>query len=109
MLARSRAIDLYRKNAKRVLPMDSPDASGELSREFPSPEQAVTWDEFRRSATAALDHISKKERMVLELSFFEGLSHSQIANCVNCPLGTVKSHIRRGLEKLKQQLQRWEP
>lgn len=109
MLARSRAIDLYRKNAKLRVPIDSSAVSEEVPSELASVEYDMTLAEIRRFAMSALDHITEKEKLVLELSFFEGLSHSQIANRVDTPLGTVKSHIRRGLEKLRQRLKRWEP
>jgi RNA polymerase sigma-70 factor (ECF subfamily) len=42
--------------------------------------------------------------MALELAFFEGYSHSEVAQRLDLPLGTVKSQIRRGLERLRQHL-----
>ena len=108
MLARSRAIDLYRKKAKLQARVDQPIAAEELPETATSPQHDATMKEFRRFAESALDAITAEERAVIELSVFEGMSHAQIANCVDSPLGTVKSHIRRGLEKLRQKLKQWE-
>lgn len=72
MLARSRAIDLYRKNVKLREPLDSSSDSEECSSDITQPEQGVILDEFRRFAMSALDRISEEEKMVLELFFSRG-------------------------------------
>ena len=54
--------------------------------------------------TRALAALPPIRRQVLELGFYEGLSHSEIAEKTGMPLGTVKSHIRRGLETLQREL-----
>ena len=50
---------------------------------------------------AALSRLSGTQRRVLELAFFEDLTHSEIAQRTGWPLGTVKSHLRRGLTALR--------
>jgi RNA polymerase sigma-70 factor, ECF subfamily len=52
-----------------------------------------------------LAHIGQPRRRVIELSFFEGLTHTQISDALGLPLGTVTSHIKRGLAQLKTQLE----
>jgi len=67
--------------------------------------------EVRRSdADAAIDleealkGLGKAERLCVTMCFGAGLSHSEAAEALNLPLGTVKSHVKRGLEKLRTRL-----
>ncbi len=55
--------------------------------------------------TAGLSELSHPQRHVVELAFYEGLTHHQISERLDVPLGTVKSHLRRGLRKLRDNLE----
>jgi RNA polymerase sigma-70 factor (ECF subfamily) len=58
----------------------------------------------RMDLDAALKHLSPAERACVTLCYGGGLSHSEAAEALNVPLGTVKSHIKRGLERLKDRM-----
>ena len=51
---------------------------------------------------AAMDRLDPAQRQAVELSFFDDLSHSEIAERLGKPLGTVKTNIRQGLIRLRE-------
>ncbi len=55
-------------------------------------------------AKEMLEHLNEEERTLLESAFFQGLSHSELAERSGVPLGTVKTKLRRALQKLRQQV-----
>jgi RNA polymerase sigma-70 factor (ECF subfamily) len=57
----------------------------------------------------ALSRLSADERLCVVLAYSEGMSHSEISDTTGLPLGTVKSHIRRGSERLRTLLQAYAP
>ncbi len=57
--------------------------------------------EANRTLSTAVRALSSAQRLVLGLAYFEGLSHSEIAKETGLPIGTVKSHARRGIEVLR--------
>lgn len=68
------------------------------------PEEDTAFSERRRAVRLALASLTPEQRRTIELAFFEGLTHREIADRVAEPLGTVKSRIKRGMEKLKELL-----
>lgn len=101
-IVRNRAIDVVRASRERTLP----DAAPLLGIVDPRPavddEVAVRFDGERvRSAILGLPD---DQRQAISLAFYSGLSHSEIADETGIPLGTVKSRIRLGMQRLRSTL-----
>ena len=69
-----------------------------------SPEQSIIADELATEMAASVEGLSDPQRRTLFLAFYEGMSHSQIAAALDMPLGTVKTHIRKGIVCLRSKL-----
>ena len=70
---------------------------------------ADTAQALHRDYAAALQQLSEDQRVALHLHLQRELTHREIADVMNCPLGTVKSHIQRGRKKLQSLLSSWQP
>jgi RNA polymerase sigma-70 factor (ECF subfamily) len=70
----------------------------------PGPEALFDMIEGNAVLARALDALSPIQRQVIALAFFRGLSHLEMAEHLRMPLGTVKGHVRRGLEVLRREL-----
>lgn len=104
-MTRSRCLDRLRsrESRQRFLARWQGFAKSETGSALPL-EQAIQGERSHR-VHEALAELSTAERQILEIAFFEGLSHSQISQRLGLPLGTVKSRARQGLLKLRKQLQ----
>jgi len=58
----------------------------------------------RRAVRAALQSLPDQQRIPLEMAYFEGMTHTEIAETLNQPLGTMKDRIRTGMSHLRRQL-----
>lgn len=96
MLARRRLIDRRRRLTRR----QDRDALPE-SAAAPEPPLKADPEEAAAAATA-IEQLSTEQRRCLRLSIYEGLSHEKIAASTGLPLGTVKTHVRRGLIRIRQ-------
>lgn len=103
ILTRSRTIDLLRSKRYRGRFLFKKDLIGGQNQA--NPLEMATIDERANQVRKALENLSSSQRQVLELSYYEGLSQAKIAERLNLPLGTVKTHSRRGLLKLRKHLQ----
>jgi RNA polymerase sigma-70 factor (ECF subfamily) len=80
----------------------------EIASELPSddtdPEQDSVGRERRRLVHTALALLPPEQRQAISLAYFWGLSHSEIAEQLKAPLGTIKTRIRMGMLKLREHL-----
>lgn len=79
-------------------------SSPALSTGVPTPDRHVELSEAQRLVRASLAELPPAQRLVLELAYFGGLSQSEIAERLSEPLGTVKTRMRAGMEKLRTSL-----
>lgn len=106
-IVRTRALDMLRSRRRRARVLDEAvsmtedGASPALSAGAPSPDRGVEMLEAQVHVRRALDDLPPPQRLVLELAYFGGLSQSEIADRLSEPLGTVKTRMRAGMEKLR--------
>jgi RNA polymerase sigma-70 factor (ECF subfamily) len=105
VIARTRALDCYRSRRRQRPPLhlsEAPDAYPEEA--MPAAERLLEQFESESAVRAAISTLSTQQQQLIGLAFFQGLSHQQIADRTQLPLGTVKSHIQRGLVALRKAL-----
>jgi RNA polymerase sigma-70 factor (ECF subfamily) len=109
-LSRSRAIDRVR--ARKSMSAISLESLGGLlttSDKSDGPLDQSLLRERGAIVRAALGKLDDNQRQAVELAFYDGMSHSEIAEKLKRPLGTVKTHIRQGLIRMRDQLRNeWE-
>jgi RNA polymerase sigma-70 factor, ECF subfamily len=103
-MARTRAIDRLRSRSSRPETAsearaveDVPDATARQDLQLLSAEQV-------QSLQGALNELPAAQRVALELAYYEGLTHAEIADRLSEPLGTVKTRIRQAVIKLRESL-----
>jgi RNA polymerase sigma-70 factor (ECF subfamily) len=104
-IVRNRAIDALRRHTGRAPKLDFDDDAALEQRPSPdlTDEQALQ-RESARQLRGALSELPSEQSRVIELAYFGGFSHSEIAEMLNMPLGTVKGRMRLGIEKIRTQL-----
>ena len=103
-LARNRALDHLRLKSERQRRRE--DQPEELPVVAAAPEFEKALDEKRRAerVRSLMASLNPQQKKAIELAYFEGLTHTEIAANLKEPLGTVKSWIRNGLLRLKEGL-----
>jgi RNA polymerase sigma-70 factor (ECF subfamily) len=104
-VARSRALDALRARSRRhgdyQLQLSDRHA---LITEGKRPDVLVSSTRWHQALRQAFQRLNEDQRAVLELSYFLGMSHGQIAEALNLPVGTVKSRILAGMRTLRTML-----
>ena len=101
--ARSRAIDRLRFDQRKKRVNTYPQSLGPTT-DVVDPQKACLFEEQSRLLRDALEVLSTVERSAIETAFFSEMTYEQAATKLNQPLGTVKTRIRSGLEKLREAL-----
>jgi len=107
-IVRTRALDMIRARGRRTRMMDSAGAQTDepvaMGTGFSEPDRQVQDSERASAVASALDGLPPAQRHAIELAFFEGLTHNEVADRLREPLGTVKTRIRLGMQKLRDML-----
>jgi len=106
-ITRNRCIDIFRHSRSRQENLQVSWEQAE-SQDPPSP-QNVEWEvdlaQRQRQVRSAVAQLPADQKHALALAYFQGLTHSEIAQALGEPLGTVKTRIRLGMQKLRLLLQ----
>jgi RNA polymerase sigma-70 factor (ECF subfamily) len=107
-IVRNRCLDqLRRREVDTVsLTRDDDDAEIDLPSDGPTPVELLLDGAEARSVRECVDALEGAQKQAIALAFFHGLTHAELAQHLHEPLGTVKSWVRRGLERIKQCLDR---
>jgi RNA polymerase sigma-70 factor, ECF subfamily len=102
-IVRNRAIDVLRKNRRRADERSDESTVANLQAADRTDVEAEQHD-TERLLRSALGELPEAQRRALELAFFGGLTHTEIAIRLDEPVGTIKGRIRLGLEKLRGEI-----
>jgi RNA polymerase sigma-70 factor (ECF subfamily) len=103
-LARCRAIDSFRRTRREPLAVELDDGVRPIVRVDASREPVEIWQHSR--VRKGLRDLPFDQRRLIDMAFFDGFSHAEIAERTGMPLGTVKTRIRSALTVLREKLPR---
>jgi RNA polymerase sigma-70 factor, ECF subfamily len=108
-LTRSRAIDHLRARGPRpkrlaTTPLDGPPA-GQPPDQTPRPSETPSAQDLASLVSGAIAALPPAQQQAIELAYYEGLPHVEIAERLNQPTGAVKTRIKLGMSKLRESLQ----
>ncbi|MGH7724273.1 MAG: sigma-70 family RNA polymerase sigma factor [Candidatus Eiseniibacteriota bacterium] len=105
-LARNRAIDRIRARRTQSKTSDAYEVErqADVAPKQLDPNETAYVGELRNAVARALGVLPEAQRTALEMAYFGGLSHSEIAEKLEAPLGTIKARIRQGMIRLRDML-----
>jgi RNA polymerase sigma factor (sigma-70 family) len=104
-LTHHKAVDLVRKREARTRhDFVADNALGSMPDASAGPEQVVVESSERARVLAALSHLSDRDRQILSLAYYDGLTQTRIAEVLGIPLGTVKSRSLAAMRRLSELL-----
>lgn len=107
-ICRSRALDLLRQRRSRARTADGFERESASTDDAEAgPDELLQSLQQGSSVQRAMAALSPTRRRLVSLAFLQGLSHQEIVEQTGLPLGTVKSHIRRALTTLREELKIW--
>jgi RNA polymerase sigma-70 factor, ECF subfamily len=101
-IVRNRCFDHLRRREVDTVTMDDEDEGMVIADDGPSPLEMLLAGADTRAVRNCVDALEAGHKQAIALAFYQGLSHSELAAHLQQPLGTVKSWVRRGLDKLRQ-------
>jgi RNA polymerase sigma-70 factor (ECF subfamily) len=104
-VARNQAIDTLRRSANQILPGEPVEQLYWLADEGPEPDEMAHTERQNDALRACLEQLEGLQKEALLLAYFRGMTHEELAAHLGKPLGTVKSWLRRGLQRLKNCLE----
>ncbi|MFO1349290.1 MAG: sigma-70 family RNA polymerase sigma factor [Gammaproteobacteria bacterium] len=104
VIARHRCLDLIRRRRPETS-LDEDESVAERADDGPTPLETVLQLSENSALKRCMDILTEQQRTSITLAFFRGLSHQELSELLAIPLGTVKSWVRRGLERLQRCLQ----
>ena len=105
-IVHNRAIDALRRTLVHERRRASDEGLDRTVASIERTEARVISDDDARFVRAALDVLPEDQKRVIELAYFSGYTHTEIAEAIDAPLGTVKGRMRLGLQRLRHELDR---
>lgn len=105
-IVRNRCLDHLRRREVETVTMDDEEEGVTIAAQGPTPLEMLLAGADALAVKGCIEALEPAQKQAIALAFFQGLSHSELALHLRQPLGTVKSWVRRGLERLRACLDR---
>jgi len=104
IITRTRAIDRLRSAGTRRAREIPIDADLQMPSAGPTAESQSIFEQERKLIRRTIETLAPEQREAIELAYFRGLTHVEVAEALGAPLGTIKTRIRGGMRKLREAL-----